>query len=168
MQCSHLSAHGESQSEHEDAEADSEESPVLEQGLGPVVNDPGHQGLHVAELGIDSENLEEKKREKDETYANLKGINSFLFLYQQHDEENDCPQHGSREIEDQVRIREEDQSGSGVDHFVDGGLLDVGHVAQDREDQDSGGQTCESVDNAGDYGIPGERNQAVIFEIISG
>ena len=53
-----LRAHGDAEGEHEDADADGEDAAVLEQVLRPVVHDPGHKGLHVAELGVDSKHLE--------------------------------------------------------------------------------------------------------------
>ena len=52
-----LCAHGDAEGEHEDADGDGELAAVLEQILGPVVHDPGHQRLHVAELGVDSKHL---------------------------------------------------------------------------------------------------------------
>ena len=53
-----LCAHGDAEDEHEDADADGELAAVLEQVLRPVVHDPRHQRLHVAELGVDAKNLE--------------------------------------------------------------------------------------------------------------
>ena len=47
-----------SEAEYEEAETDGEEPPVLEEGVGPVVHHPGHQGLHVAELTVDAEHKE--------------------------------------------------------------------------------------------------------------
>ena len=46
----YMSAEGDAEAEEEGAEADGELPPVLEELVGPVVNDAGHQGLHVTEL----------------------------------------------------------------------------------------------------------------------
>lgn len=105
---------------------------MFEQGIGPVVDDPSHECLDVAELGVDTE-------------------------HEQHDEENDCPEDGSGQTENEIGIREEHQAGAGVDHVMDRGLLDVRHVAEDREDQHPGDQTRRGVDNASDDSVPGIR-----------
>ena len=132
-------AHRQAQSEHEDAHADSELPPVLEQGSWPVVHDAGDESLNVAELGVDAE-------------------------HQQHDEEYDGPNDRAGKFEHQVGIREEDEAGSGVDHFVDGSFLDVSHVAQNGEDEHAGDEAGHGVDHAGDDGV----FVAIVVELVVG
>ena len=112
------------------AEDDGEESPVFEELLRPVVHNPRDERLHVTELTVDTED-------------------------QQHHEEDGGPEDGAGQGEDEVGVGEEDQAGPAVDHIVNGGLLYVSHVAEDREDQDPGQQAGQGVDYAGDYSVPG-------------
>ena len=65
-------------------------------------------------------------------------------------------------IKYQVRISEEDEARAAVHHIVYGGLLDVGHVAKDGEDQHACQQAREGVHNAGDDGIP-EKIWKILF-----
>ena len=53
----------------------------------------------------------------------------------------------------QVRVGEEHQARATVDHLSNGGLLDVSHVAEDGEHEDTSNETGEGVDNAGNDGI---------------
>ena len=107
---------------------------MFEELVGPVVHNPSHQGLHVTELAVDTED-------------------------QQHREEDGGPEDGAGEGEDEVGVGEEDEAGPAVDDIVYGGLLDVSHVAEDREDQHSGQQAGQGVHYAGDYGVPGNNSQ---------
>ena len=91
---------------------------MFEELVGPVVHNPSDEGLHVTELTVDAED-------------------------QQHREEDGGPEDGAGEGEDEVRVGEEDETGPAVDHIVYGGLLDVSHVAQDREDQHPGQEIVE-------------------------
>ena len=105
---------------------------MLEQQVWPVVDDSGDESFDVAELGVDAQDEE-------------------------HDEEDGGPNDRAGQVEDQVRIGQEDQSGSGIDDGVDRSLLDVSHVAEDGEDQDTGQQTSRRVDDASDDGIPAKK-----------
>ena len=53
-----LCAHGQPRTEAEDTHQHRELLPVRPQEAGPVVHEAGHQGLHVAELRVNTENLE--------------------------------------------------------------------------------------------------------------
>ena len=55
-----LRAHGQARTEAEDAHQHRELLPVRPQEAGPVVHEAGHQGLHVAELRVHPEDLEDK------------------------------------------------------------------------------------------------------------
>ena len=55
-----LRAHGQPRTEAEDAHQHRELLPVRPQEAGPVVHEAGHQGLHVAELRVHPEDLEDK------------------------------------------------------------------------------------------------------------
>ena len=55
-----LCAHGQARTEAEDAHQHRELLPVRPQEAGPVVHEAGHQGLHVAELRVHPEDLEDK------------------------------------------------------------------------------------------------------------
>ena len=55
---------------------------------------------------------------------------------------------------DQVWVGEKHEAGATVDHLVYGGLLDVRHVAQDREHQHAGNQARQGVHDAGDDRVP--------------
>ena len=61
------------------------------------------------------------------------------------------------QIKHQVWISEKDKSGSRVDDVVDSRLLNVGHVAQNGEDQNSCQEASQSVYNASDDGVPAKR-----------
>ena len=54
----------------------------------------------------------------------------------------------------QVWVGEEHKAGAAVDHLVYGGLLDVRHVAQNREHQHAGNQARQGVHDAGDDCVP--------------
>ena len=103
---------------------------MFEELVRPVVHNPSHQGLHVTELAVDTED-------------------------QQHREEDGGPEDGAGEGEDEVGVGEEDEAGPAVDDIVYGGLLDVSHVAEDGEDQHPRQQAGQGVHYAGDYGVPG-------------
>ena len=106
-----------------------EEPSVLEELLGPVVHDPGHQRLHVAELAVNPQ-------------------------HEQHHEEDGRPDDGAGQGEDEVGVGEEDEARAGVDDVVDGGAGDESHVAEDGEDEDSSQQAGQCVHNAGDDCVP--------------
>ena len=75
-----------SEAEYEEAETDGEEPPVLEEGVGPVVHHPGHQGLHVAELTVDAEH--EEHHEEDCSPENRAWQREDLDTYMRHNEDN--------------------------------------------------------------------------------
>ena len=83
---------------------------------------------------------------------------------QQHDEEYRCPEERCREGEDELRVGEEDEAGAGPDDAVDGEVVNGGHVAEDGEDEDPGGEAGAGVDQAGDEGVP----VAVVVEGVVG
>ena len=124
-----MAAEGKSEAEESKAERDGELPPVLEQLVWPVVHDPGHQRLHVAELAVNTQNEE-------------------------HHEEDGRPDDGPGQREDEVWVGEEDEAGAGVDDVVDGGAGDESHVAEDGEDEDSSQQAGQCVHNACDDCIP--------------
>ena len=74
--------------------------------------------------------------------------------HQKHGKEKNGPNKGSRQTQYQLRISQEDQSRTMPSHILHRAILQVGHVAQDGEYQHASGQTCASVDNAGDESIP--------------
>ena len=61
------------------------------------------------------------------------------------------------QVKHQVGISEKDKSRSRVDDVVDSRLLNVGHVAQNGEDQNSSQEASQSVYNASDDGVPAKR-----------
>ena len=66
----------------------------------------------------------------------------------------------------QVRIGEEHETRSTVHYFMNRGLLNVCHVAQDWEDQHTSQQTCESVHNTGNDCISKSRVMIERFKLI--
>ena len=120
-----MCAEGQSKTKEAEAEGDGELPPVLQQLVRPVVHDPGDQGLHVAELAVDAQ-------------------------HEQHDEEDGGPEDRAREREDQVGVGEEDEAGTAVNDIVNGCLLNVGHVAEDGEHQDTSKQARQGVHDASD------------------
>lgn len=131
LRSTYLCAHGQSQGKHEDRDADGEDPPVLQKGLRPVVHNPGDQGLHVAELGVNTQDLEYEYIVELVIFCSPFLIAIAVRTYKQHDEEDDGPHYRAWEVENQIRVREEDQAGPGVDDVVDRRFLDVGHVAKD-------------------------------------
>ncbi len=121
-------AHGQAQGEHEDAHADGELTTVFEQRVGPVVDDACDERLHVAKFGVDTEN-------------------------EQHDKEDDGPENRAGQLEHQVRVREENKSGAGVDDIVNRRLLHMSHVAEDGKDEHAGDETRSRVHHARDHGV---------------
>ena len=107
--------------------------------MWPVIDDASDKSLDVAELGVDTQN-------------------------EKHDEEDDGPDDGSGQVEDEVGVRQEDEAGAGVDHVVDGRLLDVGHVPQDGEDQDAGQQAGQRVDDASNDGVPAIKEENIMLK----
>ena len=65
-----------------------------------------------------------------------------------------CP---TWQVKHQVWISEKDKSRSRVDYVVDSRLLNVGHVAQNGEDQNTSQEASQSVHNASDDGVPAKR-----------
>jgi hypothetical protein len=90
-------------------------------------------------------------------------IRKFVNSYQQHDEEYCCPDDRSGKTEHEIWICEEDESRSRVDDLRDRRLLDVGHVAQDGEDEDAGDQAGAGVDHASDESVPEKKNNDVSY-----
>ena len=105
-----LCAHGQPGTEAEDTHQHRELLPVRPQEAGPVVHETGHQGLHVAELRVNPEDLEEKM------LSFITG--QRLVGHQQHDEEDGRPEEGGWEGEDELWVGEEHEAGPGPGHGV--------------------------------------------------
>ena len=166
-----LRAHGQPRTEAEDAHQHRELLPVRPQEAGPVVHEAGHQGLHVAELRVNPKDLEDK---------DIKDLRSItgqrLVGHQQHDEEDGRPEEGGWEGEDELWVGEEHEAGPGPGHGVrlgaaggrppdhrgDGEAVDGGHVAEDREHEEPGGEAGAGVHHAGDQRVP----VAVVVELV--
>ena len=75
-----LCAHGQPRTEAEDTHQHRELLPVRPQEAGPVVHEAGHQGLHVAELRVHPEDLEDKdiKDLRSITGQRLVGTSSMM------------------------------------------------------------------------------------------
>ena len=129
--------HGEPQQEHEDGHAQGELLPVRLQHLGPVVHQAGHQGLHPAELRVDTEG-------------------------EQHDEEEEGPEGRGGDGQHHLGVHQEGQAGPGLDHVVHQDALGVSHVAQDGEDHHGREEGGEGVDAADDNGVL----VAVVVELV--
>ena len=124
-----MCAEGKSEAEESKAECDGELPPVLQQLVGPVVHDAGHQRLHVAELAVDPQ-------------------------HEEHHKEDGRPDHRAGQGENEVRVGEEDETRAGVDDVVDGGAGDESHVAEDGEDKHSSQQAGQCVHDACDDCVP--------------
>ena len=124
-----VGAEGKSEAEEAKAERDGELPPVLEKLVRPVVHDPRHQSLHVAELAVNPQ-------------------------HQEHHEEDGRPDDRPGQGEDEVGVGEEDEARAGVDDVVDGGAGDESHVAEDGEDEDASQQAGQCVHNACDDCVP--------------
>ena len=74
--------------------------------------------------------------------------------YHQHEKEDDRPDRPARQLQDNLRIRDEHEAGPSADHLLDIDPLVVGHVAEDGEGDRAGQQAGRGVHEAGDDGVP--------------
>ena len=120
--------HREAEEEHDDGHGKGELLPVGLQQLWPVVHQPGHQGLHAAELRV---------------YAKS----------EEHHKEEAGPQGGGGDGEHHLGVDQEREAGARLDHIPHLDVLGVGHVAEDGEDDDGREEGGERVDAAHEYGV---------------
>ena len=155
-----LGAHRDAGSEAEEADQHGELLPVGTEQLRPVVNQSSHQRLHVTELTVHTQDLKFYHQSVSRRVITVHKEGTD----QQHDEEDRCPEERRREGEDELRVGEEDEAGAGPDDAVDGEVVDGGHVAEDGEHEDPGGEAGAGVDDAGDESVP----VAVVVELVVG
>lgn len=77
------------------------------------------------------------------------------YSYHQHGEEDSRPGGGTWQLENHLRVREEDKSWSALHHVGHLCALLLGDVAQDREGHTAGQQTRHRVHYTSDERVPG-------------
>ena len=120
--------HGQAQDEHEHGHGEGELLPVRLEDVRPVVHETSHQRLHTTELRVDAQG-------------------------EQHDEEEEGPERRGSDGQHHLRVHEECQARTTLHHVLHLHTLGGGHVAQDREDDDSREEAGEGVDTADEDGV---------------
>lgn len=113
-----------------------EETSTRTKELWPLIHQPGDERLDRAELRVDAQ-------------------------HQQHDEEEDRPQIGNRQLGNRLGVDDEGQTRTIGGHLIDARAQLLGHVSEHREDHKAREKTGARTQHAGDDRITIEANNII-------